>query len=427
MPAPKFPQYKSLIFETWPIERCIGYARNPRKNDHAVDKVASAIREFGFRVPIVAKSDGTVVDGHLRLKAAAKLGLTEVPVILADDLTETQIKAFRLSVNKVSEFAEWDIDLLKLEFEDLDAAGFDLTLTGFDLGEIAALTLDVTEGLTDPDAVPDAPAVPVTVLGDVWLLGRHRIACGSSTDAHTVEAVLAGVKPHLMVTDPPYGVGYDANWRNEAAAKGLIGQRGQSMSVGKVLNDDRADWREAWALFPGDVAYVWHGGLFGGVVAESLVACGFETRSQIIWAKDRFQLSRGNYHGQHEPCWYAVRKTTKGQWCGDRTQSTLWSIKLPWDNYGNRKPGPEDDKNSHSTQKPVECMKRPIENNSSPGQAVYEPFSGSGTTIIAGEMTGRCVYAIELNPAYVDMAVIRWQNFTGQTATLEATGQPFGA
>jgi len=427
MPAPKFPQYKTLIFETWPIERCIGYARNPRKNDHAVDRVASAIREFGFRVPIVAKSDGTVVDGHLRLKAAAKLGLTEVPVILADDLTDAQIKAFRLSVNKVSEFAEWDVELLKLEFADLDAAGFDLTLTGFDLGEIAALTLDETEGLTDPDAVPDAPAVPVTVLGDVWLLGRHRLMCGSSTDAHTVEAVLAGVKPHLMVTDPPYGVGYDANWRNEAAAKGLIGQREQSRSVGKVMNDDRADWREAWALFPGDVAYVWHGGLFGGVVAESLVACGFETRSQIIWAKDRFQLSRGNYHGQHEPCWYAVRKTTNGQWCGDRTQSTLWSIKLPWDNYGNRNPGPEDDKNSHSTQKPVECMKRPIENNSSPGQAVYEPFSGSGTTIIAGEMTGRCVYAIELNPAYVDMAVIRWQNFTGQTATLEATGQPFRA
>jgi len=420
----------TLQFETWPIDRCVGYARNPRKNDHVVDRVASAIREFGFRVPIVAKSDGTVVDGHLRLKAAAKLGLTEVPVILADDLTDAQIKAFRLSVNKVSEFAEWDIDLLKLEFEDLDAAGFDLTLTGFDLGEIAALTLDATEGLTDPDAVPDAPAVPVTVLGDVWLLGRHRIACGSSTDAHTVEAVLAGVKPHLMVTDPPYGVEYDASWRSKAMPKKNDAGRWtekDGRAKGVVLNDDTADWSEAWALFPGDVAYVWHGGLFGGVVAESLVACGFETRSQIIWAKDRFQLSRGNYHGQHEPCWYAVRKTTKGQWCGDRTQSTLWSIKLPWDNYGNRKPGPEDDKNSHSTQKPVECMKRPIENNSSPGQAVYEPFSGSGTTIIAGEMTGRCVYAIELNPAYVDMAVIRWQNFTGQTATLEATGQPFGA
>jgi hypothetical protein len=160
MPAPKFPQYKTLIFETWPIERCIGYARNPRKNDHAVDSVASAIREFGFRVPIVAKSDGTVVDGHLRLKAAAKLGLTEVPVILADDLTDAQIKAFRLSVNKVSEFAEWDVELLKLEFADLDAAGFDLTLTGFDLGEIAALTLDETEGLTDPNAGRTSPARP---------------------------------------------------------------------------------------------------------------------------------------------------------------------------------------------------------------------------------------------------------------------------
>ena len=152
----------------------------------------------------------------LRLNAAAKLGLTEVPVILADDLTDAQIKAFRLSVNKVSEFSEWDVELLKLEFADLEAEGFDLTLTGFDLGEIAALTLDETEGLTDEDAVPDAPAVPVTVLGDVWLLGRHRLACGSSTDAHTVEAVLAGVKPHLMVTDPPYGVEYDAAWRKDA-------------------------------------------------------------------------------------------------------------------------------------------------------------------------------------------------------------------
>jgi len=422
MPAPKFPQYKTV-----PTASLIPYVRNARTHSPAqVDKIAASIREFGFLNPIITDGQNGIVAGHGRVMAAQKLGLDTLPTIDAAHLTEAQRRAYVLADNRMALDAGWDNDLLKIELQDLEAAGFDLTLTGFDLGEIAALTLDVTEGLTDPDAVPDAPAVPVTVLGDVWLLGRHRIACGSSTDAHTVEAVLAGVKPHLMVTDPPYGVGYDANWRNEAAAKGLIGQRGQSMSVGKVLNDDRADWREAWALFPGDVAYVWHGGLFGGVVAESLVACGFETRSQIIWAKDRFQLSRGNYHGQHEPCWYAVRKTTKGQWCGDRTQSTLWSIKLPWDNYGNRKPGPEDDKNSHSTQKPVECMKRPIENNSSPGQAVYEPFSGSGTTIIAGEMTGRCVYAIELNPAYVDMAVIRWQDFTGQTATLEATGQPFG-
>ena len=419
MPAPKFPQYKTLIFETWPIERCIGYARNPRKNDHAVDRVASAIREFGFRVPIVAKSDGTVVDGHLRLKAAAKLGLTEVPVILADDLTDAQIKAFRLSVNKVSEFAEWDVELLKLEFADLDAAGFDLTLTGFDLSEIAALTLDATEGLTDPDAVPDAPAVPVTVLGDVWLLGRHRIACGSSTDAHTVEAVLAGVKPHLMVTDPPYGVEYDAAWRGKAMPKKNDAGRWtekDGRAKGVVLNDDTADWSEAWALFPGDVAYVWHGSLQTSIVLSSLEANGFKGRSLIIWAKSHFAIGRGDYHPMHEPCWYLVRDGKNGHYCGDRKQTTVWKIDKP-----------QKSETGHSTQKPVECMQKPIENNSSPGQVVYEPFSGSGTTIIAAEKTGRACYAIELNPAYVDMAVIRWQNFTGQTATLEATGQPFRA
>ena len=408
-----------LIFETWPIERCIGYARNPRKNDHAVDRVASAIREFGFRVPIVAKSDGTVVDGHLRLKAAAKLGLTEVPVILADDLTDAQIKAFRLSVNKVSEFAEWDVELLKLEFADLEAEGFDLTLTGFDLGEIAALTLDATEGLTDPDAVPDAPAVPVTVLGDVWLLGRHRIACGSSTDAHTVEAVLAGVKPHLMVTDPPYGVGYDASWRSKAKnADGTRLSTGEDRAVGKVENDDIADWSEAWSLFPGDVAYVWHGEKQLVSLGSELEKSGFQLRNLIVWAKSNLVIGRGNYHSQHETCWYIVRKKSgaTGHWAGDRKQTTVWKIDKP-----------QKSKTGHSTQKPVECMQKPIENNSSPGQVVYEPFSGSGTTIIAAEKTGRACYAIELNPAYVDMAVIRWQNFTGRTATLEATGQPFRA
>jgi len=257
--------------------------------------------------------------------------------------------------------------------------------------------------------------VPVTVEGDVWLLGRHRLACGSSTDAHTVEAVLAGVKPHLMVTDPPYGVEYDASWRGKAKnADGTRLSTGEHRAVGKVANDDTADWSEAWALFPGDVAYVWHGSLQTSIVLSSLEANGFKGRSLIIWAKSHFAIGRGDYHPMHEPCWYLVREGKKGHYCGDRKQTTLWQI-----------PKPQKSETGHSTQKPVECMKRPIENNSSPGQAVYEPFSGSGTTIIAGEMTGRCVYAIELNPAYVDMAVIRWQNFTGQTATLEATGQPF--
>lgn len=238
---------------------------------------------------------------------------------------------------------------------------------------------------------------------------KHRIICGSSTEADTVEKLLNGVEPHLMVTDPPYGVEYDADWRNHTGDPSRTGR-----ATGKVLNDDNADWREAWALFPGDVAYVWHAGNMAHVVAESLLACDLHIRAQIIWAKSQLVIGRGDYHPQHEPCWYAVRKGRKGHYDGGRKQTTLWQIDKP------RK-----SETGHSTQKPVECMKRPIENNSSPGQAVYEPFSGSGTTIIAAEMTGRHCYAIELNPAYVDVAVKRWQDFTGLDATLEGDGRTF--
>jgi len=208
--------------------------------------------------------------------------------------------------------------------------------------------------------------------------------------------------------DPPYGVEYDPAWRNQTGAA-------KTKRTGKVLNDDRADWREAWSLFPGDVAYVWHGALHAATVAESLEAAGFNVRSQIIWAKDRLVLSRGDYHWQHEPCWYAVKKTGKGHWAGDRKQTTLWQI-------ANKD---QDADTVHGTQKPVECMRRPILNNSSQGQAVYEPFMGSGTTLIAAETTGRVCHGIELNPAYVDVAVERWQQFTGQAATLDGTDQTF--
>ena len=415
MPAPKFPQYKTV-----PTASLIPYVRNARTHSpDQVDKIAASIREFGFLNPIITDGQNGIVAGHGRVMAAQKLGLDTLPTIDAAHLTEAQRRAYMLADNRTALDAGWDNDLLKIELQDLDAAGFDLALTGFDLGEIAALTLDETEGLTDEDAVPDAPAVPVTVLGDVWLLGRHRLACGSSTDAHTVEAVLAGVKPHLMVTDPPYGVGYDASWRSKAKnADGTRLSTGEDRAVGKVENDDIADWSEAWSLFPGDVAYVWHGEKQIVSLGSELEKSGFQLRNLIVWAKSNLVIGRGNYHSQHETCWYIVRKKSgaTGHWAGDRKQTTVWKIDKP-----------QKSETGHSTQKPVECMQKPIENNSSPGQAVYEPFSGSGTTIIAGEMTGRCVYAIELNPAYVDMAVIRWQNFTGQTATLEATGQPFRA
>ena len=289
---------------------------------------------------------------------------------------------------------------------------FDLDLVGFDEAELANLLAETTEGETDPDEVPEPPVDPVSVLGDVWILGKHRIVCGDCTDQGVVDKALDGVKPHLMVTDPPYGVEYDANWRNEADRAN--GKPYGALAVGEVLNDDRADWRDAWALFPGDVAYVWHAGNMAHVVAESLLACELNIRAQIIWAKHQFVIGRGDYHPHHEPCWYAVRKGKVGHYNGDRKQSTLWQI-----------PKPQKSETGHSTQKPVECMKRPIENNSSPGQAVYEPFSGSGTTIIAGEMTGRCIHAIELNPAYVDVAVTRWQAFAGKQAFHAETGKTF--
>lgn len=391
-----------LKTESWPIERLVPYVRNPRKNDEQVERMVAAIREFGFRIPVVAKSDGTVVDGHLRLKAARKLGITEVPVALADELTDAQVKAFRLLANRSANWAAWDEDLLALELEELQAMAFDVSLTGFDAAEIdSLLAKPTTDGLTDPDEVPETPAEPVSKPGDVWILGRHRLMCGDSTSADDVSKLLAGVRPHLMVTDPPYGVEYDPAWRNEA----LSGQK--TKRTGVVLNDDRADWREAWALFPGDVAYVWHGALHAATVAESLVACGFDIRSQIIWAKERLVLSRGHYHWMHEPCWYAVRG--KAHWSGDRKQVTIWNIPSKG----------QDADTIHGTQKPVECMKRPMENNSSPGQAVYEPFSGSGTSIIAAEITGRACLAMELNPAYIDVAVKRWEDFTGEKAVLE--------
>lgn len=405
--AGEFPAYKTV-----PVADLIPYARNSRTHSDAqVAKIAASIREFGFLNPIIVDGANGIIAGHGRLLAAHKLGLQVVPVVEAAHLTEAQKRAYVIADNRLALDAGWDLDMLKVELADLKGMDFDLSLTGFELGEIGKLLLDPT-GNTDPDDIPEAPVVPVSALGDVWQLGRHRIACGSSTDADTVAAVLAGVKPHLMVTDPPYGVNYDPAWRNRV--KRADGSFVGAKAVGVVDNDDQADWRETWALFPGDVAYVWHGGLHTHTVAESSVAADFGLRSQIIWAKGQLTIGRGDYHWQHEPCWYAVRKGKTGHYDGGRKQTTLWNIDTP------RK-----SETGHSTQKPVECMKRPIENNSSPGQAVYEPFSGSGTTIIAGEMTGRCIYAIELNPAYVDVSVKRWQDFTGEQATLAGDGRTF--
>ena len=396
------------------VTSLVPYARNARTHsDEQVAQIAASISEWGWTVPVLVDEGGGIIAGHGRVLAAQRLGLAEVPVMVATGWTEAQRRAYVLADNKLALNAGWDTDLLKLELSDLKEVGADLDLIGFSDAELEVLLAPAgTQGLTDPDETPEPPVDPVSGPGDVWQLGRHRIICGDSTDALVVEKLLGDVRPHLMVTDPPYGVEYDADWRNKALRADGTPIAGRA--VGKVENDDRADWRDAWALFPGEVAYVWHAGNKAHIVAESLMANDFDIRAQIIWAKNNIVIGRGHYHPKHEPCWYAVRKGGTGHWGGDRKQTTVWDI-----------PKPQKSETGHSTQKPVECMKRPIENNSSPGQAVYEPFSGSGTTIIACEMTGRHCYAIELNPAYVDVAVKRWQEFTGQQAVLEGDGRTF--
>lgn len=410
---------RALEVEYRAVADLIPFARNSRTHSDAqVAQIAASISEFGFTNPVLIDEKGGVIAGHGRLSGARQLGMAQVPTITLAGLTAAQKRAYVIADNKLALNAGWDFEMLASEIAGLGDDGFDLGLLGFGDEELSALMADTTEGLTDPDDIPEAPADPVSVLGDVWLLGKHRIVCGDSTDADAVANCLNGVRPHLMVTDPPYGVEYDASWRNERGVldphtgKRSVGSGGRA--VGKVENDDKADWSEAWALFPGDVAYVWHAGLFAGTVADSLLASGFQLRSQIIWSKQQFAIGRGDYHWQHEPCWYAVKKGSKGYYAGGRKQSTLWQIDKP-----------QKSETGHSTQKPVECMKRPIENNSSAGQAIYEPFSGSGTTIIAGEMTGRSIHAIELNPAYVDVAIIRWQEFTGEQAIHAETGALF--
>jgi len=411
---------QDIAISQWPIDKIKPDAGNARTHSpEQVTQIAASIREFGFTNPLLVRGDGRLIAGHGRLLAARRLGMTTVPAIALDHLSDAQAKALLLADNKLAENAGWDEELLAAALKGLQAEGYDLSLTGFDDDEINALILDATKGETDPDDVPEMWAHPVSRTGDLWILGQHRLLCGDSTSAEDVKRLLGGVEPNLMVTDQPYGVEYDPTWRDNAGGK--FGD-GKTKMRGKVQNDDRADWSEAWKLFPGDVAYVWHASLFSPEVITSLESSGFLRRSNIIWNKQHFTLSRGHYHWQHEPCWYVVRKSATGNWQGDRKQTTVWDIA----NLNPAGGSNDDGKTSHGTQKPVECMRRPMLNNSAPGQAVYDPFMGSGTTLIAAEQERRVCFGMDIDPLYVDLAVRRWQDFTGKEARLDGDKRSFG-
>lgn len=417
-----------LVTEIRSIDRVKPYEKNARKIPQAaIDKVALSIQEFGWQQPIVVDENDVIIVGHVRRLAALKLQLTQVPVWVARGLSPEKVKAYRLMDNRSHEDAKWDLNLLTLELQELKLEGLNLELTGFSGAELAEV--QKSGGLTPADSIVDPAKVPITRRGDLWTMGPHALLCGDSTSPADVGLLLGSrLRPVLMTTDPPYGVEYDPAWRDDYApsatfssnrvAQGKMAPNSTGKRArGTVQNDEEMDWAPAYALFPGDVAYVWHAGVYAAEVAIGIQKADFEIRAQIIWRKQHFVFGRGAYHWQHEPCWYAVKKGATAHWTGDRTQTTVWDVANLNPMGGNR----EEKATGHGTQKPVELMRRPIANHTLVGEAIYDPFLGSGTSLIAAQETGRICYALDLAPLYVDVAVRRWQEFTGQQATLEGT------
>src|SRR5436190_19319972 len=416
----------SIRMETWAVDRLIPYARNPRKNDAAVDRMCASIREFGFKIPCLVRSDGEVVDGHLRLKAARKLGITEIPVILCDEWSPAQVKAFRLMVNRSVTWAEWDEELVALELQEIQESDFDLSLTGFDPGEIDGLLALPDEEVAN--AAPPLPENSASRIGDLWLCGKHRVLCGDAVRAEDVARLLGDRKPILMVTDPPYGIELDSEWRDRAGLNGCgpaessyMKKRTAGHTETTISGDTRADWSGAFELVPSlQIAYVWHASKFTREVLKGLERIGFLYPQQIIWNKGRTVLTRTHYWYQHEPAWYVRKKNAP--WFGKAGEnSTIWDSASPKFIMG----GSDEEKFDHPTQKPVELMRRPILNHTKRGELIYDPFLGSGTTLAAAEITERICCGMELDPKYVDVIVQRWQQQSGKKAVLEGDGRTF--
>jgi len=403
---------QQLQLEQWPLSRLIAYARNPRKNDHAVKQMASVIQEFGFRIPIIAKSTGDVVDGHLRLKAAHHLGMETVPVLLADDLSPSQIKAFRLLANRSATWADWDDELLGLELADLQDAGFDLALTGFSEDEWDKLIAgeEGNEGLTDDDQVPEVAEIAISKSGDIWLLGEHKLLCGDATKAEDYKALLGDELVDMTATDPPYNV----NYANTAKDK----MRGKDRPI---LNDNMgADFAGFLQAACQNILDVTKGAVYIAMSSSELDtlqaafrAAGGKWSTFIIWAKNTFTLGRADYQRQYEPILYGWKDGSQHYWCGARDQGDVWQIKKPHKN------------DLHPTMKPVELMERAVRNSSKTRDIVLDPFGGSGTTLIACEKSGRRARLMELDPKYVDVIVKRWQDFSGKQAIRSADGVVF--
>jgi DNA modification methylase len=367
-----------------PIGTIKNNPNNPRViKDDKFKKLVQSIKDLPEMAevrPVVVNTDMVVLGGNMRLKAMREAGWKDVPIQVVD-WDEDKQRQFIIKDNVSG--GEWDWEMLANEWDTEELQEWGLDLPDFD----NAKELEAEE---DDYEMPDQVQTDI-VLGDLFEIGPHRLLCGDSTDSDAVAKLLNGKEPYLMVTDPPYGVVYDANWRNEAER--ADGTKIGASAVGKVSNDDNADWSESWSLSPAKVAYVYHAGVFSGIVQKSLSDCDFIIRSQIIWVKSNFAISRADYHWKHEPCWYAVKKGNKGNWASDRKQTTVWEIAKP-----------SKSETGHSTQKPVECMAKPIGNHDGD---VYDPFLGSGTTMVASHQLNRKCYGMELDPKYCQVIVDR--------------------
>jgi len=414
------------------------YEHNPRKNDQAVSAVATSIREFGFRQPIVVDANGVIIAGDTRYKASLSLGLKRVPVHVATDLTPEQVRAYRIADNKVGELADWDFDLLPIELAALQMADFDLAMLGFDEEELAKLLNGgVTEGLTDPDEIPAPPDEAITQPGDIWVLGNHRLMCGDSGNPEHLDRLLDGADIHLVNTDPPYNVRVEPR-SNNAIAAGLSSFQGtkhhqkfdverhpeKAKPTGRKLrakdrplaNDFVSDQEfdgllQAWfgnlarVLLPGRGFYIWGGYANLGNYPPALKANGLYFSQGIVWDKQHPVLTRKDFMGAFEIAFYGWKEGAGHKYFGPNNATDLWHVK---------KVNPQS--MIHLTEKPVQLAVRAIQYSSMPGENVLDLFGGSGSTLIGAEQTGRNAYLMELDPLYADVIVTRYEQFTGKKA-----------
>ena len=444
-----------MKIELRPLADIKPYDKNPRHNDAAVDAVAESIRRFGFRQPIVVDGDGVIVCGHTRWKAAQKLGIDKVPVHVARDLTPEQIRAYRLADNKTAELAEWNMDLLSVELAELQSAGLDWTLLGFDADDLAKLLgEDVKEGLSDPEDIPAPPDEATTQPGDLWLIGDHRLLCGDSSKVEDVERLCDGTRIHLVNADPPYNVNVEPasagadtggqrpgkrpkrpepSWRSLEAqvergvnpapknprAVTKVAAKGRRLMGDFVAPEEFEKRLLSWfgnmarVLEPGRGFYIWGGYANIANYPPALKASELYMSQCLIWVKGHPVITRKDFMGDHEWCFYGWREGAAHLFLGPNNVTDVWAVK---------KVNPN--KMIHLTEKPVELAVRAMQYSSRAGENVLDLFGGSGSTLIAAEQTGRRAYLMELDALYCDVIVQRWENFTGKKAERQSpTGE----